>query len=81
MFRHILIVDDDSTLRLGLKRLLDHPNYKITTTYGFKDTRELDSNLKWDLAIVDLNLNDGKGTELISELKSKNPNMQSILIG
>ena len=80
MLRNILIVDDDSSLRLSLKRLLDNPNYQITTTYGFKDTRELDSNLKWDLAIVDLNLNDGTGTELISELKNKNPNMQSILI-
>ena len=80
MFRNILIVDDDSSLRLSLKRLLDNPNYKVVTTYGFKDTRELGPNLKWDLAIVDLNLNDGKGTELISELKSKNLNMQSILI-
>ena len=80
MIRNILIVDDESSLRLGLKRLLDNPNYNIITTYGFKDTRELDSNLKWDLAIVDLNLNDGKGTNLISELKNKNPNMQSILI-
>ena len=80
MFRNILIVDDDSSLRLGLKRLLDNPNYKITTTYGFKDTRELDPALKWDLAIVDLNLNDGKGTELISELKSRQSSMQSILI-
>ena len=80
MLRNILIVDDDSTLRLSLKRLLNNPNYKITTTYGFKDTRKLDLNLKWDLAIVDLNLNDGKGTELLSELKNKHPNMQSILI-
>ena len=80
MYRNILIVDDDPSLRLGLKRLLDNPNYRITTTYGFKDTRELDSSLKWDLALVDLNLNDGIGTKLISELKKKNPSMQSILI-
>ena len=80
MFRNILIVDDDSSLRLGLKRLLDNLNYKIVTSYGFKDTRELDPSVKWDLAIVDLNLNDGKGTDLISELKRKHPYMQSILI-
>ena len=80
MFRNILIVDDDSSLRVSLKKLLDNPNYKITTTYGFKDTKELNSNIKWDLAIVDLNLNDGKGTDLITDLKNKNPNLQSILI-
>ncbi|MCY4321675.1 MAG: sigma-54 dependent transcriptional regulator [Bdellovibrionaceae bacterium] len=80
MLRNILIVDDDSSLRLGIKRTLDNPKYKIVTTYGFKDTKELDPNLKLDLAIVDLNLNDGKGTDLISELKNKHPNMQSILI-
>ena len=80
MIRNILVVDDDSSLRLSLKRLLNSENYKVVTTYGFKDTRELDPCLKWDLAIVDLNLNDGKGTDLIAELKRKNPSMQSILI-
>ena len=80
MLRNILIVDDESILRLSLKKLLDHKNYKIISTSGVKETQQLDPSLKFDLAIVDLNLNDGKGTDLISSLKKSQPQLQSILI-
>ena len=80
MLRKILIVDDEPILRLSLKKLLDNKNYKIISTSGVKETQQLDPSLKFDLAIVDLNLNDGKGTELISSLKKNQPQLQSILI-
>ena len=80
MMRNILIVDDDSSLIFSLKRLLDKPNYKIITCSNIKETQQLDCAFKFDLAIVDLNLTDGNGTDLIPELKKKNPDIQSILI-
>ena len=80
MLRNILIVDDEPTLRLSLKRLLENKNYKIVCTSGVQETLQLSPSLKFDLAIVDLNLNDGKGTDLISSLKTKQTQLQSILI-
>ena len=80
MLRNILIVDDEPILRLSLSKLLEQPHYKIMTTSGIEETKQLDSSLKFDLAIVDLNLKDGKGTDLITALKKKQPQLQSILI-
>ena len=80
VMRNILIVEDDPSLIFSLKRLLDNFNYKIITCAGVEEARKLESEFKIDLAIVDLNLNDGMGTDLISSLKKTQPNMQSILI-
>ena len=80
MKRSILIVDDEPILRLSLKKLLNNENYKTLCTNGVKETLQLDPSLKFDLAIVDLNLSDGKGTDLISSLKKSQPPLQSILI-
>ncbi|MBC6415119.1 MAG: sigma-54-dependent Fis family transcriptional regulator [Bdellovibrionales bacterium] len=76
----ILIVDDDSSLSIGLKRLLDNCNYKIITCEGVEEAKKIESDFKIDLAIVDLNLNDGVGTDLIADLKKTQPYMQSLLI-
>ena len=80
MLRNILIVDDEPTLRLSLKRLLENKNHKILCTSGIEETHQLNPSLKFDLAIVDLNLSDGKGTDLISSLKKKQDQLQFILI-
>ena len=80
MPRNILIVDDEPSLRLSLRKLLENKDYKITSTASIRETNQLDSSLQFDLAIVDLNLSDGKGTDLISSLRKKQPQIQSILI-
>lgn len=80
MRKTILIVDDEPILRLSLQRLLENKDCKILCTGGVKESQKLDPSLKLDLAIVDLNLKDGTGTDLISELKKTHPQMQSILI-
>lgn len=80
MAKNILIVDDEPSLRFSLKKLLEHQSHKVICAEGIKETLHLSSDLKFDLAIVDLNLKDGKGTDLISLLKKRQPQIQSILI-
>ena len=80
MLRNILIVDDEPSLRISIKKLLENKNHKVISTSGIEETHQLHPSLQFDLAIVDLNLNDGKGTDLISSLKKKQPQLQSILI-
>lgn len=80
MPRNILIVDDEPILRISLKKLLENKNHNILCAGGVQETRQLDPSFQPELAIVDLNLKDGKGTELIAELKKKHPQLQSILI-
>ena len=78
--RNILIVDDDKSLNFSLKRLLDKSNYNIVTCTSLQEGKKLDPDFKIDLAIVDLNLKDGVGTDLIAYLKKRHPSMQSLLI-
>ncbi|MGI9548577.1 MAG: sigma-54-dependent transcriptional regulator [Bdellovibrionales bacterium] len=80
MEKRILIVDDEPTLRLSLKKILEDKNYKTLCTSSIEETLKLSPHLSFDLCIVDLNLTDGKGTQLISQLKTKHPYIQSILI-
>lgn len=80
MLRNILIVDDEPALRLSLKKLLENKNHKILCAGGIRESQQIDPSLKLDLAIVDLNLKDGRGTDLISLLREKRPQLQSILI-
>lgn len=80
MIGTILVVDDVSSLRLSLKRILESKGYKVICTSCVKESLNLSSKLSIDLSIVDLNLPDGRGTELIQHLKSKYPHSSSILI-
>jgi len=80
MEKRILIVDDEPSLRISLQKIFQSNNYKTLCTSSIEETLKLSPSLSFDLSIVDLNLNDGKGTQLINELKKKHPYMQSILI-
>lgn len=80
MNKQILIIDDEPSLRLSLKRILESKNYKVLCTSSIEETLNLSPNLSFDLSIVDLNLKDGKGIDLIPQLKKRYPHMQSILI-
>ena len=77
MSHRILIVDDEPILRHSLKKLLAEQQHEVVCCSGIQDTS---LSTKYDLALVDLNLKDGKGTDLITTLKQKQPQIQSILI-
>ena len=78
--RNILIVDDDTSLNFSLRRLLDSSHYNIITCTSVAEAKKIEPDFKIDLAIVDLNLPDGMGTDLITDLKETRASMQSILI-
>ena len=80
MRKKILIVDDEPGLRLSLKRLLEEQGYEVLCVAGVQEACQLSPSLDIALAIVDLNLADGKGTDLLLLLKQKYDPIQSILI-
>tara|TARA_B100001248_G_scaffold262154_1_gene256407 strand:+ start:3490 stop:4878 length:1389 start_codon:yes stop_codon:yes gene_type:complete len=77
--RKLLIVDDESSLRTALFRILDKKNYQVLTASSVKEAKALASS-GVDLSIVDLSLPDGNGLQLMRELKSMYQNMQFIII-
>ena len=77
----ILIVDDESSLRTALFRILDRQGFQVITANCKKEAEALAStDQPLDLAIVDLRLPDGDGIELMQHLKIAHPNIQVIVM-
>lgn len=69
----VLLVDDHATFREPLAFMLNRePEFEVTAQAGsLAEARGLLEDI--DLAVVDLNLPDGDGTDLIGELRATNP--------
>ncbi len=77
----VLILDDESTLRTALFRLLDRKGYQVVTAQRIDEARSFMSPDKpFDIAIIDMNLPDGNGLDFIAELKSQSPLTQVVVL-
>ena len=77
----VLILDDESTLRTALFRLLDRKGYQVVTAQRIEEARAFMGPEKpFDLAIIDMNLPDGNGLDFISEIKSLSKATQVIVL-
>ena len=68
---HILVVEDDDSLRGVLKDFLSLMGYQITEARDIAGYREQAAAQDIDLTLVDLNLPDGDGLALVRELTSQ----------
>ena len=80
MKRRILVVDDEPTICLSFKRYLSETNYEVREVPSLAAAREIISLNIFDGAIIDQNLPDGKGVDLISELRTVCPDMAIVII-
>lgn len=79
--RKILIIDDDSSLRTALFRLLTRKSYQVITAQTKAEAIQFaNGNQNFDLALVDLQLPDGNGLELLAHIKKTNPQCQFIVL-
>lgn len=77
----VLIVDDESTLRTALFRMFDRKGYQVVTASRISEAKMLTPQEQpLDLAIVDLNLPDGDGLDLLTHLKATHPQSQTIIL-
>jgi DNA-binding NtrC family response regulator len=63
----ILIVEDETLLRKQLTAQLERLGMDVTGTGTLGAARQLISEVSFDFALLDVNLPDGKGTELLRE--------------
>lgn len=79
--RKILIVDDESALRTNLFRILDRKGFQVITANCKKEAEVFcQAQQGIDLALVDLNLPDGNGYDLINYLKTLSPATKVMII-
>ena len=66
----ILIIEDDETIRLGLKYYLEQESFLVTEAARCKEFLHLLKNDdNYDLILLDINLPDGNGFDLFKDIK------------
>ena len=80
----ILIVDDMDASLARLERLLrglqDEPRARIRTAVDLAGARELLQAVSFDLALVDMQLPDGTGVELIGWMQAHAPGVPAVIV-
>ena len=66
--KHILIVEDDTTLREGLAAALMNDRLLVQTAADLAEARRVLQGQAFDLLLLDVNLPDGSGIELCREV-------------
>ena len=76
----ILIIDDEPEVRESLEELLGSEGYELDSASSAEEgLRRLDQAL-YDVALVDVNLPDGNGLDLLKNLKRESPDTGVIMI-
>lgn len=77
----VLILDDDSSLRAALFRVLSKKGLNVITSANIEEAKVLiQGDQPLDLAIVDMNLPDGNGLEFMEILKGLYPQIEVIIL-
>ncbi len=80
MSQKILIVEDDVVFCKLLTRFLAKNDFEVMDAQTGRDAFELIELNTFSLAILDYRLPDVTGVEILSKIKSKNPDSKVILI-
>ncbi|MCR4716149.1 MAG: response regulator transcription factor [Lachnospiraceae bacterium] len=67
--RKILIVDDDVALSDIIKEMLEQYEYEVSLATSVDEAFSVLTDKKYDLILLDINLPDGTGFEIIEELR------------
>jgi len=77
----VLVVDDESTLRTAIFRALDRKGLQVLTANRIEEAKLFaQGEQSLDLALVDLNLPDGDGIDLMTHLKRVHPSCEVIIL-
>jgi two-component system response regulator GlrR len=76
----ILVVDDDRNLLLVLKVRLEHAGYEVATATNERTAIEVTKGERFDLAVIDLQLEDIDGISLMKEIFVFAPNIPVIIL-
>jgi two-component system response regulator MtrA len=76
---HILIVDDEASLRQTLARILQRAGFEVTTTSSGSEALTLLSQDSFDLVYLDIRMPDISGLEALKTIHAKFPELPVIL--
>jgi len=77
---NILIVDDDVTFCLMLKKLLEKHQYQVTTVFSPEEVKRFVMQEFYDVVLTDLRMPAVSGMDLIRMIKHESPKTQIIMM-
>lgn len=80
LINSVLVIDDEEEIRDILSSVLEDEGYSVETVENGKDAIKRCKNMHFDVALIDINLPDIKGTELLHQLKAIDPKLVRIII-
>ncbi|MBN1993230.1 MAG: response regulator transcription factor [Anaerolineae bacterium] len=80
MSHHILVVDDEDTLRHFLRLNLQDQGYRVTEAADGETALRLIDAMSFDVALVDLRLTDMDGLEIVRYLRQVAPKTSVIIL-
>lgn len=76
----VLIVDDHPVMAMGVERLVaSQPNFRVVATLNTAAECAEHSDLAWDVAVMDLNLRDGSGLDLLDDVRERHPERHVVI--
>ena len=76
----ILVVDDEPLIRWAIREVLEDAGYAVVEARRLAEARPHVHAGHFDLAILDLNLEDGRGSDLIPELREHAPKTRLLVL-
>jgi DNA-binding NtrC family response regulator len=76
----VLVVDDDAGVRKTLSSILCEKGYLVVTVENGRQALRASEKEYFDVALIDVELPDIKGVELLCRLKEKQPEMVKIIV-
>ncbi len=80
MGARILLVEDDRVLADSLKKYLEMNGLEVEVAYSFSEAVDLLERKKYDVYVLDVNLGDGDGIELLEDLRHFRDDTPTIFI-
>jgi DNA-binding NtrC family response regulator len=76
----VLVVDDEPTIADGLRMVLQAEGYQVRVAGTVAAALAEEAEHDFELAVLDMVLPDGDGLKLLSELKSRDPALEVIVV-
>ena len=80
MGARVLLVEDDRVLADSLKKYLEMNGLEVEVAYSFSEAVDLLERKKYDVYVLDVNLGDGDGIELLEDLRHFKDDTPTIFI-
>ena len=76
----VLVVDDELGIRQGCRRALEPHGFEVETISSFKEALEKIGAGRYDLALIDVMMPDGRGVDLLAPLLKNDPEIVCVII-